>query len=77
MLNAPVPGLKPDQAACPRAAKRGTDVKFVDIFPLQGIYAYVTLDEGVEATEELRKQLIMAVREEIGAFGKSLLSIKP
>jgi acetyl-CoA synthetase len=34
----------------------------------QGIYAYVTLDEGVEATEELRKELVMAVREEIGAF---------
>ena len=36
--------------------------------PLQGIYAYVTLDEGVEATEDLRKELINAVREEIGAF---------
>ncbi len=31
----------------------------------------MTLDEGVEPTEELRKELIMAVREEIGAFGES------
>ena len=37
---------------------------------LQGIYAYVTLDEGVETSEELRKELINAVRNEIGAFGE-------
>lgn len=37
---------------------------------LQGIYAYVTLDEGVETSEELRKELINAVRNEIGAFGQ-------
>ena len=36
----------------------------------QGIYAYVTLDEGVETSEELRKELINAVRNEIGAFGE-------
>ena len=32
----------------------------------QGIYAYVTLNKGVEATEALRKALIAQVREEIG-----------
>ncbi|HUH22639.1 MAG TPA: AMP-binding protein, partial [Brevundimonas sp.] len=31
----------------------------------QGIYAYVTLNKGVEATEALRKALINQVREEI------------
>jgi acetyl-CoA synthetase len=34
----------------------------------QGIYAYVTLNVGVEPTEELRKELINLVRTEIGAF---------
>ena len=32
----------------------------------QGIYAYVTLKAGVEATEELRKTLVQWVRHEIG-----------
>ncbi|KUK82129.1 MAG: Acetyl-coenzyme A synthetase, partial [Pelotomaculum thermopropionicum] len=32
----------------------------------EGIYAYITLKEGVEATEELRKELISLVRKEIG-----------
>jgi acetyl-CoA synthetase len=32
----------------------------------QGIYAYVTLMTGIEATDELRKELIMHVRKEIG-----------
>ena len=32
----------------------------------QGIYAYVTLMDGVEATEELRKELVAHVRKEIG-----------
>lgn len=32
----------------------------------EGIYAYVTLKEGFEATEELRKELIACVRKEIG-----------
>ena len=32
----------------------------------QGIYAYVTLMEGVEATDELRKMLVAHVRKEIG-----------
>jgi acetyl-CoA synthetase len=32
----------------------------------QGIYAYVILNAGVEATEELRKELVMQVRKEIG-----------
>jgi len=32
----------------------------------QGIYAYVTLVNGVEPSEELRKQLISHVRQEIG-----------
>jgi acetyl-CoA synthetase len=34
----------------------------------QGIYAYVTLILGVEATEELRKELVKAVRSEISAI---------
>ncbi len=32
----------------------------------QGIYAYVTLNVGIEATEELRKELVALVRKEIG-----------
>ena len=32
----------------------------------QGIYAYVTLMEGEEASEELRKELVQWVRKEIG-----------
>lgn len=32
----------------------------------QGIYVYVTLVQGVEATEELRKELVQWVRKEIG-----------
>ena len=32
----------------------------------QGIYAYVTLNKGVEATEELRRALVAQVRSEIG-----------
>ena len=32
----------------------------------QGIYAYVTLNVGVEPTEDLRKELILWVRKEIG-----------
>jgi len=32
----------------------------------QGIYAYVTLKLGVEATEDLRKELVAHVRKEIG-----------
>ena len=32
----------------------------------QGIYAYVTLMEGQEATEALRKELVAWVRQEIG-----------
>lgn len=34
----------------------------------QGIYAFVTLKAGVQATEELRKQLIAGVRKEISAI---------
>ncbi len=34
----------------------------------QGIYAYVTLNAGVESTEELRKALVLWVRHEIGPF---------
>ncbi|XP_020581336.1 acetyl-coenzyme A synthetase, chloroplastic/glyoxysomal [Phalaenopsis equestris] len=34
----------------------------------QGIYAFVTLVEGVPYSEELRKSLILAVRNQIGAF---------
>ncbi len=32
----------------------------------QGIYAYVTLMQGIEATDALRKQLVAHVRQEIG-----------
>ncbi len=32
----------------------------------QGIYAYVTLMSGIEESEELRKELVIHVREEIG-----------
>ncbi|KAG9447374.1 hypothetical protein H6P81_013502 [Aristolochia fimbriata] len=34
----------------------------------QGIYAFVTLVEGVPYSEELRKSLILMVRKQIGAF---------
>ncbi|MEY3808364.1 MAG: acetyl-coenzyme synthetase [Pseudomonadota bacterium] len=34
----------------------------------QGIYAYVTLNVGIEPTEALRKELIALVRKEIGPF---------
>ncbi len=36
----------------------------------QGIYAYVTLMTGVEATEELRKELLTFVAGEIGAIAR-------
>ena len=32
----------------------------------QGIYAYVTLNAGIDPTEELRKELVTWVRKEIG-----------
>jgi acetyl-CoA synthetase len=32
----------------------------------QGIYAYVTLKDGIEPSEELRKELVAWVRHEIG-----------
>ncbi len=34
----------------------------------QGIYAYVTLMEGIEPSEELRRELVALVRSEIGAI---------
>ncbi|MBO9557420.1 MAG: acetate--CoA ligase [Caulobacter sp.] len=34
----------------------------------QGVYAYVTLKAGVEATDQLRKDLVLWVRQEIGPF---------
>jgi acetyl-CoA synthetase len=34
----------------------------------QGVYAYVTLKQGVEASEDRRKELIQWVRTEIGPF---------
>ena len=36
----------------------------------QGIYAYVTLMNGVEPTEELRKELEVWVRKDIGPIAK-------
>src|SRR3546814_9978460 len=32
----------------------------------QGIYAYVTLKAGIQPTEELRKELVAHVRQQIG-----------
>jgi len=32
----------------------------------QGIYAYVTLNAGIQASDELRKELVQCVRKEIG-----------
>ena len=32
----------------------------------QGIYAYVTLNAGIEASDELRKEIVSCVRKEIG-----------
>jgi acetyl-CoA synthetase len=34
----------------------------------QGLYAYVTLVDGVECTDELKKELVLHVRKEIGAI---------
>ena len=34
----------------------------------QGIYAYVTLNNGIEPTEALKKELVALVRKEIGAI---------
>jgi acetyl-CoA synthetase len=34
----------------------------------QGIYAYVTLHQGLEPSENLRKELVLWVRQEIGPF---------
>ena len=34
----------------------------------QGLYAYVTLVDGIEPTDELKKELIVHVRKEIGAI---------
>ena len=34
----------------------------------EGIYIYVTLNEGVDESDELRKALVMQCRSEIGAF---------
>ncbi|HOQ05898.1 MAG TPA: acetate--CoA ligase [Anaerohalosphaeraceae bacterium] len=34
----------------------------------QGLYAYVTLKEGIQESEELKKELIQHVRKEIGAI---------
>jgi acetyl-CoA synthetase len=36
----------------------------------QGIYAYVTLSQGVEPSEEIQKELVQLVRDEIGAIAK-------
>ena len=34
----------------------------------QGIYAFVTLHDGNDYSEEIRKDLVKTVREQIGAF---------
>jgi acetyl-CoA synthetase len=44
----------------------------------QGIYCYVTLNTGVEATEELRKELVAHVRKEIGPIASpDLIQFSP
>ncbi len=44
----------------------------------QGIYCYVTLNSGVEATEELRKELVAHVRKEIGPIASpDLIQFSP
>ncbi len=50
--------------ACAEAAVVG----FEHAIKGQGIYAYVTLMEGVAASEDLRKALVGSVRKVIGAF---------
>lgn len=35
---------------------------------LQGIYAYCTLTADTEPSDELKKELVMSVRSQIGAF---------
>jgi acetyl-CoA synthetase len=53
-----------DHAACAEAAVVGVDHPVKG----QGIYAFVSLMDGVETTEALRKELVTAVRGSIGAF---------
>jgi acetyl-CoA synthetase len=44
----------------------------------QGIYAYVTLMSGETASEELRKELVVWVRKEIGAIAQpDLIQFSP
>ncbi|MFC3691333.1 acetate--CoA ligase [Chenggangzhangella methanolivorans] len=44
----------------------------------QGIYAYVTLMEGVEGTEELKKELVQWVRKDIGPIASpDLIQFSP
>jgi len=44
----------------------------------QGIYAYVTLMDGIEPTEELRKELVAHVRKEIGPIASpDLIQFSP
>mgnify|MGYP005831793085 FL=1 len=51
--------------AHPKVAEAGV-VGYPHDIKGQGIYAFVTLKQGVEHTEELRKELIQHVRKEIG-----------
>jgi len=51
-------------AGCAEAAVVGVDHPVKG----QGIYAYVSLMDGVEPSEALRKELVAAVRAAIGAF---------
>jgi acetyl-CoA synthetase len=37
----------------------------------QGLYAYVTLVEGIEESDALKKELVMHVRKEIGPIAKT------
>ncbi|KAK9811714.1 hypothetical protein WJX72_008881 [[Myrmecia] bisecta] len=61
---AEVEGALEEHPACAEAAVVG----FEHPIKGQGIYAYVTLMQGTEFTEDIRKGLVMTVREQIGAF---------
>ncbi len=49
-----------------KAVAEAAVVGFPHAIKGQGIYAYITLVKGVDATEELRKELVQQVRKEIG-----------
>ncbi|PKI52540.1 hypothetical protein CRG98_027112 [Punica granatum] len=58
----PLPGAWPQKPGSATFPFFGVQVKG------QGIYAFVTLADGVPYSEELRKSLVVTVRKQIGAF---------